>query len=71
MRVGRKGLGPGRATGQIYLTPEAMDALDEDPSNHLPGSSITYRKAVEPQQGRKVFAVQTFATPFCLNSPAA
>jgi len=30
-----------RDTGNWYLTPEAMDASDEDPSNHLLGSSIT------------------------------
>jgi hypothetical protein len=45
-----------RDTGNCYLTSEAMDASDEDPSNHLLGSSITYRIAVGPQQGRKVFA---------------
>jgi len=45
-----------RDTGNCYLTPEAMDASDEDPSNHLLGSSITYRIAVGSQQGRKVFA---------------
>jgi hypothetical protein len=43
-------------TGNIYLTAEVMDASDEDPSNHLLGSSITYRVAVGPLQGRKVFA---------------
>jgi hypothetical protein len=45
-----------RNTGNCYLTPEAIDASDEDPSNHLLGSSITYRIAMGPQQGRKVFA---------------
>ena len=45
-----------RDTGNIYLTPEAVDASDEDPSSQLLGSSITYRIAVGPQQGRKVFA---------------
>ena len=45
-----------RDTGNCYLTPEAMDASDEAPSNHLLGSSIIYRIAVGPQQGRKVFA---------------
>jgi hypothetical protein len=59
-----------RDTGNCYLTPEAMEkvrpgtgreaglghASDEDPSNHLLGSSITYRIAVGSQQGRKVFA---------------
>ena len=45
-----------RDAGNIYLTPEAVDTSDEDPSNQLLGSSITYRIAVGPQQGRKVFA---------------
>ena len=48
-----------RDTGDIFLTQEAMDASDEDPSNQLLGSSITYRIAVGPQQGRKVFTLQT------------
>jgi hypothetical protein len=48
-----------RDTSNCYLTPEAMNASDEDPSNHLLGSSITYRIAVGPQQGRKVFTLQT------------
>ena len=48
-----------RDTGNVYLTPEAVDAPDEDPSNQLLGSSITYRIAVGPQQGRKVFTLQT------------
>jgi hypothetical protein len=30
-----------RDTGNIYLTPEAVDASDEDPSKQLLGSSIT------------------------------
>jgi len=34
-------------------------ALLENPSNQLLGSSITYRIAVGPQQGRKVFTLQT------------
>jgi len=48
-----------RDTGNIYLTPEAVDASDDDPSNQLLGSSITYRIAVGPQQGRKVFTLKT------------
>ncbi len=48
-----------RDTGNIHLTPEAMDASNEDLSNQLFGSSITYRIAVGPQQGRKVFTLQT------------
>jgi len=48
-----------RDTGNIYLTPEAMNASDEDPTDQLLGSSITYRIAVGPHQGRKVFTLQT------------
>lgn len=48
-----------RDTGNIYLTPEAVGASDEDLSNQLLGSSITYRIALGPQQGRKVFTLQT------------
>jgi hypothetical protein len=36
-----------------------MDSLDEDPMGQLRGHSITYRIAVVPQQGRKVFTLQT------------
>ena len=35
------------------------DALDEDPMNPLLGHSITYRIAVGPHTGRKVFSLQT------------
>jgi len=48
-----------RDTGSIFLSPEAVDASDEDPTNQLLGSSVTYRIAVGPQQGRKVFTLQT------------
>lgn len=48
-----------RDTGTIFLSPEAVDAPDEDPTNQLLGSSVTYRIAVGPQQGRKVFTLQT------------
>jgi len=48
-----------RDTGDIYLTQEAVDASDDDPSNQLLGSSITYRIAVGPQQGRKALTLQT------------
>ena len=48
-----------RDTGNVYLTPEAVDASVDDPSNQLLGSSITYRIAIGPQQGRKVFTLQT------------
>lgn len=39
-----------------YLT---LDAVDDDPMNPLLGHSITYRIAVGPSQGRKVFTLQT------------
>lgn len=39
-----------------YLT---MDWQDDDAMNQLQGHSITYRIAVGPQQGRKVFTLQT------------
>jgi hypothetical protein len=39
-----------------YLT---SDTVDEDPMNQLLGYSITYRIAVGPQTGRKVFTLQT------------
>ena len=39
-----------------YLT---MDLQDEDAMNQIQGHSITYRIAVGPQQGRKVFTLQT------------
>jgi len=36
-----------------------MDGLDDSVMNELQGHSITYRIAVGPQQGRKVFKLQT------------
>ena len=47
--------------GNTYLTQASMPASQEDPSGHLFGSSITYRIAVGPQQGRKVMTLQTLA----------
>ncbi len=41
----------------------AGDELEAGPMEQLPGSSITYRIAVGPQQGRKVFTLQTL--PAC------
>jgi hypothetical protein len=41
----------------------ALDTVDEDPMDQLLGHSITYRIAVGPQQGRKVFTLQTL--PAC------
>ena len=37
----------------------SLDAAEEDPVDQLLGHSITYRIAVGPQAGRKVFTVQT------------
>jgi len=36
-----------------------LDNADEDPMDQLRGHSIAYRIAVGPQQGRKVFTLQT------------
>jgi hypothetical protein len=48
-----------RDTGHAYLTADGVDDDPESPMNQLLGSSITYRIAVGPQQGRKVFTLQT------------
>jgi hypothetical protein len=48
-----------RDVDDSYLTAHAMDSADDDPMHHLLGHSITYRIAVGPQQGRKVFTLQT------------
>jgi hypothetical protein len=50
-----------------YLTAEGVDADHETPMNHLLGSSITYRIAMGPQQGRKVFTLQSL--PDCSADP--
>ena len=50
-----------RDAGNIFLTQDAACATDEEPTNHLLGSSVTYRIAVGPQQGRKVMTLQTLA----------
>ena len=42
-----------------YLTANSVDEDPESPMNQLLESSITYRIAVGPQQGRKVFTLQT------------
>jgi hypothetical protein len=52
-----------------YLTAEGADTDNESPLNHLLGSSITYRIAMGPQQGRKVFTLQTL--PDCSDGPLA
>ena len=49
-----------RDTENSYL---ASDAVDDEPMNQLLGHSITYRIAIGPQQGRKVFTLQTL--PSC------
>ncbi len=46
-----------RDEGNSYLTAQGKDADPDSPMNHLLGSSITYRIAVGPQQGRKVFSL--------------
>ena len=56
-----------RDADNTYLTQQAVINSDEDPSSHLLGSSITYRIAVGPQQGRKVMTLQTI--PNCGDDP--
>jgi len=41
----------------------SVDAVDDEPMSQLCGHSITYRIAVGPQAGRKVFPLQTL--PVC------
>jgi len=48
-----------RDTGNSYLTADGVDTDPESPLSHLLGSSINYRIAIGPQQGRKVFTLQT------------
>jgi len=36
-----------------------LDGLDEDPMQELHSHSVTYRIAMGPQRGRKVFTLQT------------
>jgi hypothetical protein len=58
-RVGRYLEGQGlleRDAENSYLAPEAVP---EDPMTQLLGHSITYRIAVGPQAGRKVYTLQT------------
>ena len=58
-----------RDADNSYLTAEGLDADDEVPLHHLLGSSITYRIAIGPQQGRKVFTLQTLRD--CGDDPLA
>ena len=48
-----------RDAGHTYRTADGVDEDPESPMNQLLGSSITYRIAMGPQQGRKVFTLQT------------
>jgi len=50
-----------RDAGNVYLTAQAVDAADDDLSSQVLGSSITYRIAIGPQQGREVMTLQTLA----------
>jgi len=45
-----------RDEGNSYLN---LDGLDEDSLQHIHGYSVTYRIAIGPQKGRKVFTLQT------------
>jgi len=48
-----------RHNGQPYLTSDVLGRDDETPMHQLLGSSVTYRIAVGPQKGNKVFTQQT------------
>ncbi len=48
-----------RDAGHSYLTAKCVDTDPESPMHQLLESSITYRIAMGPQQGRKVFTLQT------------
>jgi hypothetical protein len=59
-----------RDAGNSYcLTTEGVDADHDSPIRQLLGSSITYRIAIGPQQGLKVFTLQTL--PDCGDDPFA
>jgi len=48
-----------KAPPSSELNQLALESADEAPMDQLRGHSITYRIAVGPQQGRKVFTLQT------------
>ncbi len=62
-RVGRFLERQGLLTRDVENSYLASDAVDEDPMTQLLGHSVTYRIAVGPQAGRKVFTLQTL--PAC------
>jgi hypothetical protein len=63
-RVGRFLERQGLLEGDAENSYLAWDAVDEDPIAQLLGHSITYRIAVGPQAGRRVFTLQRLpATP--------
>jgi len=53
-------------TGHTYLTADGVEEDPESPMNQLLGSSITYRIAVGPQQGRKASASCSRPSPTSL-----
>ena len=55
-----------RDTGHTYLTADGVDEDPQSPMNQLLGSSITYRIAVGPQQGRKASASCSRPSPTSL-----
>lgn len=58
-RVGRKLERQGLLERDIENSYLSAEAVEDDPMAQLQGHSITYRIAVGPQAGRKVFTVQT------------
>ncbi|PCJ40942.1 MAG: IS91 family transposase, partial [SAR86 cluster bacterium] len=58
-RLGRFLVKAGLLTQDIENSYLNLDHLEENPMQDLHGHSITYRVALGPQQGRKVFTLQT------------
>lgn len=56
-----------RDGGNLFLSQAAVGMDNETSMNHLLGSSITYRIATGPQQGRRVMTLQTL--PDCGDDP--
>ena len=47
----------------------SLEGIDDDPMLQIHGHSITYRMAVGPYQGRKVFTLQTLASRQAQSKP--
>jgi len=58
-RLGKFLVNAGVLTQDIENSYLTLDHLDQNPLQQVQGHSITYRIAAGPQQGKKVFALQT------------